>query len=128
MAVVEPPLVQLAQDFEWLGCELEFYGQQHARAGFPEAGSSWDTFCEKRRGAVVTADKIERELKNAVRYNPSGFVGVQCPPDETPDAIAGLLGAVEEIKHCSMFAVQEIPTRVRAFTKTIGAYLQNTGY
>jgi hypothetical protein len=125
--VLEPPLLQLAQDLEWLGCELEHYGHQHAMLGFPESGPGWDTFCEKQRGVLVTADKIERELKNAVRYNLSGLVGGEYPLDETLDSIAALLGAVEEIKHCSVYGVQVIPTRVRAFTKMIEEYLQATG-
>jgi hypothetical protein len=124
MLVPEPPLLKLAQDLEWLGCELEHFGQLHAVAGYPESGPSWDTFCEKQRGVLVTADKIERELKGAVRYNPSQLVGVEYPLDETLDSIAALLGAVEEIKHCSVFAVQVIPSRVRAFTKMIVKYQQ----
>ena len=123
----EPPLLQLAQELEWLGCELEYFGHQHAMLGYPESGPSWDTFCEKQRGVVLTADKIEHELKNAVRYNPSGLVGVEFPMDETLDSIAALLGAVEEIKHCSVFAVQEIPSRVRAYTRMIEGYLRAVG-
>jgi len=125
--VPEPPLLQLSQDLEWLGCELEHYGHQHAVQGYPEAGPLWETFCEKQRGVLVTADKIERELKNGVRYNPSRLVGVEYPLDETLDSIAALLGTVEEIKHCSVFAVQVIPSKVRAFTKMIEEYLQATG-
>jgi hypothetical protein len=125
--VPEPLLLQLAQELEWLGCELEHYGHEHAMAGFPEAGVTWDAFCEKQRGVLVTADKIERELKNAVRYNPSRLVGVEYPLDETLDSVAALLGAVEEIKHCSVFAVHVIPSRVRGFTRMIGDYLHATG-
>jgi hypothetical protein len=125
--VPEPPLLQLAQELEWLGCELEHYGHQHAMLGFPESGPSWDTFREKQRGVLVTADKIERELKNAIRYNPSPLVGVAFPLEETLDSIADLLGAVEEIKQCSVFAVHMIPSRVRAFTKMIEGYLQAIG-
>ena len=125
--MAELPLLQLAHDLEWLGCELEHYGHRHAIAGFPHVGSSWDAFCEKQRGVIVTADKIERELKGAVRYDPSRLVGVEYPLDETLDSIAALLGAVEEIKHCSIFAVQAMPSKVRAFTKMIEGYLQATG-
>ena len=64
--MAEPTILQLAQDLEWLGCEEEHYGHKHAMEGFPEAGPSWDTFREKQRGVLITADKIERELKNAV--------------------------------------------------------------
>ena len=102
----EPPLLQLAQELEWLGCELEYYGHQHAEQGFPESGPGWDTFCDKQRGVLVTADKIEHELKNAVRFNPSRLVGVVYPLQEALDAITALLGAVEEIKQCAVFAVQ----------------------
>ena len=116
-------MLQLAQDLEWLGCELDHYGQQHALLGFPESGPSWDTFCEKQRGVLATADKIERELKNAVRYNPTGLVGVEFPLDETLDSIAALLGAVEEVKRRTMVAVQVIPSRVRAFTGMIEKHL-----
>ena len=123
----EPPLLHLAQDLEWLGCELEHYGHQHATAGFPESGSSWETFCAKQRGVLGTADKIERELKNGVRYNPSRLLGWEYPLDETLDSIAALLGAVEEIKHCSVFAVQVLPSKVRGFTRMIEEYLQATG-
>ncbi len=115
----EPPLLQLAQDLEWLGCELEHYGHEHAMRGYPQSGPTWDTFCTKQRGVLATADKIERELKNVVRYNPSWLVGVEFPLDETLDSIAALLGMVEEIKRCSVFAVQDVPTRVRAFTRMI---------
>jgi len=119
-------LLQLAQDLEWLGCELEHYGHQHAVLGRPESGPVWDTFCEKRRGVLVTADKIERELKNAVRYNRSGLIGLEYPLNDTFDSIAILLGALEEIKHCTVHAVQVIPSKVRTFTKMIDDYLQVT--
>jgi len=121
------PLLQLAQTLEWLGCELEFYGHQHAEQGFPELGPIWDTFCEKQRGVLVTADKIERELKNAVRYNPAILVGLEYPLEETLESITALLGAVEEIKQFSVFAVEALPSRVRAFTKMIEGYLQAVG-
>ena len=119
--------MQLAQDLEWLGCELEHYGYEHAMRGFPQSGPLWDTFCEKQRGVLVTADKIERELKGAVRYNPSGLAGMEFPVEEALDSIAALLAEVEEIKHCSVYAVQLIPSRVRAFTKMIEEYLQARG-
>ena len=123
----EPPLLQLAQELEWLGCELEYYGHRHAEQGFPESGAIWGTFCEKQRGVLVTADKIERELKNAVRYNPALLMGVEYPLEEALESITALLGAVEEIKHCSVFGVQFLPSRVRAFTKMIEEYLRAVG-
>jgi len=119
--------MQLAQDLEWLGCELEHIGHLHAMRGFPEAGPEWDAFCEKQRGVLVTADKIERELKGEVRFNPAGLVGVDYPLDEALDSIAALLAEVEAIKQCSVFAVPVLPSRVRAFTRMIEQYLQATG-
>jgi hypothetical protein len=121
-----PPLLQLAQDLEWLGCELEHYGHQHAMQGYPESGPIWEAFCLKQRGVVVTADKVLRELKNAVRYNPSELVGVDYPVDEALDAVAALMQEIEEIKHCSVFEVQTIPSKVREFTRLVGRYLEAT--
>ncbi len=95
--------------------------------GYPQSGACWDAFCEKQRGVLVTADKIERELKNAVRYNPSVLVGVEYPLDEALDLVTALLGEVEEIKHCAVFAVQVMPSKVRAFTKLIGEYQEARG-
>jgi hypothetical protein len=116
--------MKLAQDLEWLGCELEYYGHQHAMEGFPEAGPNWEAFQEKQRGVLTTADKVERELKNAVRYNPARLVGVDYPIAETLDSIAGLLEAVEDIKQSAVLAVQELPPKVRSFTRLIEGYLK----
>jgi hypothetical protein len=123
----EPAMLQLAQELEWLGCELEYLGHKHALEGFPEAGATWDTFREKQRGVLVTADKVERELKTAVRFNPQRLVGVEFPLDATLNSVAALLQAVEDIKVCAVYAVQQLPRRVRAFTKTVEAYLLATG-
>jgi hypothetical protein len=122
-----PTLMKLAQDLEWLGCELEYYGHQHALEGFPEAGANWEAFLEKQRGVLTTADKVERELKNAVRYNPARLVGMDYPIDETLDSIAGLLAAVEDIKQSAVFAVHELPAKVRGFTRLIEGYVKAVG-
>jgi hypothetical protein len=120
----ELPLLQLARDLEWLGCELEYYGHLHAEAGFPEFGPAWEAFREKQRGVLVTTDKIERELKTTIRYNPTPLVGIEYPLEETFESIAALLGAVEEIKQCAVFVVPALPSKVRTFTKMIEQYLQ----
>ena len=117
----------MAQDLEWLGCELEYIGHQHALEGFPESGPTWDLFREKQRGVLTTADKVERELKNFVRFNPTGLVGVAYPIAETLDSITDLLAAVETIKQAAGFAVQELPPLVRSFTKLVERYLQAAG-
>ena len=116
-------LLHLAQDLEWLGCELEFYGKKHALEGFPESGPTWDTFLEKQRGVITTADKIERELKGLVRFNPTLLVGVNFPLAAALESIGELLGAVEDIKECSRTAVHEIPPKVRNFSKMVSTYL-----
>jgi len=125
--MAEPALLKLAQDLEWLGCELEYLGHKHAMEGFPESGPAWDLFCEKQRGVLATADKIERELKNFVRFNPTRLVGVEYPITEMLDSIAELLGTAETVKQTAAFAVHELPPLVRSFTKMVEGYLQPVG-
>jgi hypothetical protein len=119
----EPKLLQLAQDLEWLGCELEYVGHRHALEGFPESGPTWDRFREKQRGVLATTDKVERELKNFVRFNPTRLVGVEYPITRSLDSITDLLGSAETIKQAAAFAVHELPPLVRSFTKMVEAYL-----
>ena len=121
--MVNETLLRLAQDLEWLGCELEFYGKKHALEGFPEAGPTWDIFLEKQRGVLTTADKIERELKGLVRFNPTLLVGVNFPLAAALESIGELLGAVEDIKESARTAVQEIPSKVRSFSQMVSSYL-----
>jgi hypothetical protein len=117
--MVEPPLLKLAQDLEWLGCELEYLGHKHAMEGFPGSGPAWDLFREKQRGVLATADKIERELKNLVRFNPGRLFGVDGPINDTLDSITLLLGTTESIKEAATYAVHELPPLVRNFTKLV---------
>jgi hypothetical protein len=122
-AMTESPLLHLAQDLEWLGCELEYIGKKHAHEGFPQSGPTWDAFLEKQRGVMTTVDKIERELKGLIRFNPANLVGVNFPLAAALDAVTELLGAVDEIKQCSQVAVHELPAKVRDFTKMVSSYL-----
>jgi hypothetical protein len=112
-------MIDLAHELEWLGCELEFIGKKHALEGFPGAGRTWDSFLEKQRGVMLTADKIERELKDSIRFNPSRLVGTTFAIDQALDAITQLLSEVETIKHAAVFAVHEMPGRVRGFSRAI---------
>lgn len=121
--MAEPRILQLAQDLEWLGCELEFLGQKHAHLGFPNSGADWEAFLEKQRGVLGTADKIERELKGAVRFNPTSLVGVDFPLDETLDTVTELMAAVEEIKRAAVYAVHNLPSLVRKYTRMVDEYL-----
>src|SRR3990172_8365244 len=125
--MAEYKLLQLAQDLEWLGCELEYFGHKHALEGFPEAGPTWDTFLEKQRAVLTTANKIERELKGAVRFNPSPLMGVEYPLAATLDSIGDLLAAVEDVKQAAVVGVQEIPHKVRNFTRMVEGYLAAMG-
>jgi hypothetical protein len=120
-------LMRLAQDLEWLGCELEHYGKKHADAGFPEAGPNWESFLEKQQGVLVTADKLVRELKTAVTFNPEKLVRVEYPIDAALDAVTALIGALEEIKHSAVFSVHDLPPKVRAFSRLVETYLSTVG-
>jgi len=119
-----PKLLQLAQDLEWLGCELEYVGHKHALEGFPQSGLTWDQFREKQRGVLATADKVERELKNFVRFNPTRLVGVEYPIGQSLNSIADLLGSAEAIKQAAAVAVNELPPLVRNFAKMVAGYLE----
>src|SRR5690348_11089312 len=122
-AMAESTLLHLAQDLEWLGCELEYCGKKHAHEGFPGSGPTWDAFLEKQRGVLTTADKVERELKGLVKFNPTRLVGVNFPLAAALDAITELLAAVDEIKVCAQVAVHDLPVKVRGFTKMVTTYL-----
>src|ERR1700693_431515 len=116
-------LLKLAQELEWLGVELEFYGKKHAHEGFPQAGLTWDTFLEKQRGVLTTADKIDRELKGLVRFNPTTLMqGIDFPLAAAFESIGELLSAVEDIKQSAQSAVHELPSKVRNFTKRVSNY------
>ncbi len=120
-------LLQFAQELEWLGCELEHYGHKHALEGFPGAGATWDAFLEKQRGVLVTSDKIDRELKNAVRFNPSRLVGIDYPLEATLDTVTELLTAVEDIRQAAVIAVHDLPFKVRSFTQMVESYTGTAG-
>jgi hypothetical protein len=120
-------LLRLAQDLEWLGCELEYYGHKHALEGFPESGPNWETFREKQRGVLTTADKLDRELKSAVRFNPTALIGVEYPLEAALESVTNLLAAVEDIKEAAVFAVQKLPDKVRNFTLLVETYLNAVG-
>ncbi len=109
-------LLQLAQDLEWLGSEVEYYGSKHA-------GPDGDVFLEKQREVLTTADKIERELKGAIRFNPTRLVGVDFPLEASLDSITDLLAALEDIKQAAVFAVRELPPKVRSFTIMVQNHL-----
>jgi hypothetical protein len=122
-----PRLLQLARDLEWLGCELEYQGKKHALEGFPEAGPTWETFLRMREGVMTTADKLERELKGSISFNPTSVAGIEYPLEAAMDAVGIQLSAVEDIKQAAEFSVHELPPKVRGFTKMVETYLTATG-
>jgi hypothetical protein len=106
---------------------MEHRGHLHAIQGFLESGFNGECFREKHRGVLLTVDKIERKLDNTVRYNPTLLAGMACTLDERVDFITALLGGMEEIKRCCVFAVQVIPSIVRAFTTMVVDFFPATG-
>ena len=120
-------LLPLAQDLEWVGCELEYCGQKHAQEGFPETGPVWAEFLQKQQGVLSTADKIEREIKGAIRFNPTSLVGIEFPLEAAFNSIAALLDVVEEIRQTAVMAVNELPAKVRNFTRMIELYITTVG-
>ena len=123
----EPLLMRLARDLEWLGCELEHQGKKHAHEGFPEVGPTWEGFIRMQRGVVATIDKLEREFKGSVKYNPAALVGVDYPLDAALDAIGVQLAALEDIRNSAAYSVHELPAKVRGFTRMVETYLSALG-
>lgn len=109
-------LLQLAQELEWLGCEEHYYRQR-------QTGPALDVFMEKQREVLTTADKIERELKNMVRFNPTRLMGIEYRIDATLDSVTDLLAAIEDIKQSAVNTVPELPIKVRDFTQMVQTYL-----
>ncbi len=112
-------LLQLANDLEWLGCELEQVGHRHALEGYPHTGSTWQEFAEKQKGVLATCDKVERELKSAVRFDPQALVGVEFQLEDAIEAIARLLENVEGIKYAAVYEVHRLPEAVRSFNSMV---------
>jgi len=115
-------LVQLAQDLDWLGCELGHYGPSFLD-GRASAEQHEDIISEKQRGLLSTAEKIQHELMNSVRFDPWRLVGVGCPVEETIDSVTEMLTAVEEIKEAAMSSVQDLPPKVRVFAGMVRSYV-----
>lgn len=109
-------LLQLAQDLEWLGCEEEYYEKQ-------SAGPALDAFMEKQREVLSTANKIERELVGAVRFNPAPLMGIEYPIEATLDSLTDMVATLEDIKQSAVDAVHELPLKVRRFNLMVQTYL-----
>jgi len=108
-------IAQLAHDLEWLGREAPLYSRG---AGLPGAALTID----RQRDILRTAEKLERQLKNAIRYNPNPLVGVDYPLDSILESIADLLAVIEDIKVSALAADRNLPAKVKQFC----AMIQNT--
>ncbi|HEV2176299.1 MAG TPA: hypothetical protein VGW33_03735 [Terriglobia bacterium] len=123
-------LLQLAQDLDWLGCQLGQYGPKVADGGVPGvslaahgASLAGGGVSEKQRGLLSTADKIQRELLNSVRFDPTRLVGVGAPVADTLDSVAEMLAAVEDIKEAALGSALELPPKVRTLASMVRNYL-----
>jgi len=111
-------LLQLAQELEWLGCKVGHYGAE-------TSGPAADILHERQRELLATADKVERELKDAIRFNLSTLVGVEYYSlEQAFDSIARLLVAVEDIKQsAAALPAPELPPKVRQFSRLVEDYV-----
>jgi hypothetical protein len=109
-------LTKLAQELQWLGCEASFYSSQNTDAGAAK-------FMERQRQIMVTAEKIERELKGAVRFNLSSLVGVEFPMEWAFDSISDLLTTLQTIKQSTADRAKELPSKVRQFSRMVEDYV-----
>jgi len=103
---------QLAQDLEWLGREAPYYASA-------AAGSDIDLTVDKSHEILRTAEKLERALKGAIRYNPNSLVGVEYPLEAILDSVAELLVAIDEIKAAALAADRDLPFKVKEFSRMI---------
>jgi hypothetical protein len=109
-------LVKLAKDLEWLACEAGFYSKKTGEA-------AEEVLLERQREVLATAEKIERELKGAVRFNLTSLVGVEYPMEWAFDSITNLLTALHTIKQATLNGTHELPSRVRQFSRMIDTYV-----
>jgi len=105
-------IIQLAQDLEWLGREAPYFASS-------APGPLGDSTVDKPHEILRTAEKLERELKSAIRYNPHSLVGVDYPLESILDSIAELLAAIAEIKAAALAADRDLPAKVKNFSRMI---------
>jgi hypothetical protein len=110
-------MLQLAQDLEWLGSEAGFLGKRNN-------GAAEEIFLEKQRAVLLTAAKLERELKSAVRFNLASLTGVDYSVEWSLNSVAELLTQLEDIKEAATgSSVHELPQKARQFTRMVHGYL-----
>ena len=105
-------ITQLAQDLEWLSREAPYFASS-------APGPLGDSMVDKPHEILRTAEKLERQLKSAVRYNPNSLVGVDYPLESILDSIAELLKAIAEIKASALAADRDLPAKAKQFSRMI---------
>lgn len=76
---------------------------------------------------LITAQKVERELKSAVRFNPTELLGVDYPLDTALEVVGELLNALEDVKWSAAYAVQALPAKVQGFRRMIEVFVSALG-
>jgi hypothetical protein len=120
-------LLRLAHGLECLGSELDHCRRQCAQTGSSDEGPAWNALLEQQRSVLITADKIERQLKYSVPFNPAALLNIEFPLEEALDSVAGLLESVEEIKQAAITQVHEVPPMTRSFHRMLENYLSALG-
>lgn len=109
-------LAQLAQELQVLGAEECYYNQQ-------PIGPALHEFLEKQQQVLITAGKIERELAEEIRFNPSSLMGIEYPLEDEFNAITSLLAGLEEIKSAAVHSIGELPGKVQIFARLLEGHL-----
>lgn len=109
-------LTQLAQELQVLGAEECYYNQQ-------PLGPALNEFLEKQQQVLITAGKLERQLAEEIRFNPSSLMGIEYPLDDEFNAITSLLARLEEIKSAAVHSVGELPGKVQLFTRLLEGHI-----
>ncbi len=110
-------LMQLAQDLQRLGAEEFYYNQQQ------EEGSRLHDFLENQRQVLITADKLEKELVEEIRFNPTQLMGIDYPLDDELNSIVYLLAGLEDIKRSAVHSVEDLPAKMQVFKRLLEAHL-----
>ncbi|MGH9325148.1 MAG: hypothetical protein ACRD2B_00455 [Terriglobia bacterium] len=114
--MAEQRLLQLTQDLKRLGTEECYFVQQ-------PPGAAIESFLEKQREVLITADKLIKELAGEVRFNPQRLLGIEYPLDSEIDSISQLLEGLEDIKEAAVDAVEDLPVKTHIFAELLDGHL-----
>jgi hypothetical protein len=119
-AMAQERLLQLAQQLQQLGTDTLFYKRK-------PLGLALQSFIEKQREVLITADKLERELADEVRFNPSRLMGIEYPLDDEIDSITRLVAGLEDIKQSAVDSVDELPSKTEIFSQLLAGHISLRG-